>query len=93
MKKLSGLFKLITAITYAVPGISFFKGNIYPINISKGLLMAIAEILGGIVILLVYLNRETITGFQTKLKSARLQLQGFQPSLHFYSSEISFSKK
>jgi hypothetical protein len=52
MNKISSLFKVITGVIYAVPGIPLFMKDIYPLNISKGLLTTICEVLAGIIILL-----------------------------------------
>jgi len=59
-ESISKIFKGITALIWVIPGLAYFKGDIYPANISKELLLAAVEISGGIIILILTLKKDAI---------------------------------
>jgi len=68
MKNLTILFKALTGLTAVIPGLSYFKKDIYPINISAGLLIVICEVIGGIIILTALRNDGQIKRLAEKRK-------------------------
>lgn len=61
------LFKGVSGLIWVMPGIAYFREDIYPANISKLLAVTIIEITGALIILLALVNKDTIKGMNKKV--------------------------
>lgn len=60
IQQLSTLFKTVTALIYLIPGLALFVSYVYPVNISKPILIGLCEVLGAIIILTALINKPQI---------------------------------
>ena len=83
MKGVSVLFKTATGIIYTIPGIICFVNYVYPVNISKLILLAVCEVIASAVIILSFIYKEKI--------QSKTQKQIFNSTVICFASLLIFT--